>query len=133
MVGGELARDPEEGRDLRRSALARAVQRVPDAEAQMPKAPVLPEQIVLRALLRISGDVVAGPAVRFPLVHEAVAHQDLQMVTRRPDADAEGTADRPEMVAREEEQVLVQPSARRLLELPARLDPGGGPDPTDRA
>jgi len=120
MVGGELPRDPEDGRDPCRGALPRSVQGVPDAQTQIAEAPVLPEQVVLRELLRISRDVVPGPAVRLPLVHEAVAHEDLQMMPRRPDADAEGAGDGPEVIAREEEQVFVQPAARRLLELLAR-------------
>jgi len=124
MVGGELARDPEDGRDPRRGALPGAVQGVPDAQAQVAEAPVLPEQVVLRELFPISRDVVPGPALRLPLVHEAFAHEDLQMMTRRADADAERAGNGPEVVARQEEQVVIQPPARRLLESLARPDLG---------
>ena len=116
VVGRELATDPDALRDPRDPRPGISDHHEEDAEPEVPVAPVLHEELVPIGRGRGSLRIIAASTVRLFQPHEAVPHEDLEVVCRRPEREAEGPGDRSEMVSGEAEEVLVDVPTGRMVE-----------------
>jgi len=116
VVRRELAADSEGASDRRRGGFPERVDRQQDAEPEVAIPPVLLVQPDELGCNRAPPRIVSHASLCPFLVHEPPADEDPEMVARDADAQSQGPRDRPEVVPRQSEEVLIDPSPSRMIE-----------------
>ena len=113
MVGDELPAHPQGLRNRRGLRALHATQKSQDSEANIAVFPVPRVEPVHLGLA--TRDVVSGPTVGVLLVDEPLAGECVQMIPSRPNGKIQGSCDRPEVVSREADEVIIDPPADWML------------------
>jgi hypothetical protein len=113
MVRDELPADSEGPRD--RGGL-RSLEPTKGCEDPKADVPELPMSRVETMHFRLAArHVISGSTVRVFLEHEAVAEERVQVVARRAHREIQGTRDGAEMVSGKSTEVIVDPTANRMI------------------
>src|SRR2546430_15365238 len=114
VIRRELPTDAQHLGDRRGLSLLDAAQRTVDSQADVAVFPVPSVQTVHLGLA--ARDVISGSTVRVLFVDEALAGEFVQVIAGGPHREVQGSCDRPEMVSREADEMIVDPPADRVLQ-----------------
>src|SRR2546425_5549274 len=116
MISNELPTNPEQPSDFAGPAAARPPQDKQDPKSEVPVVPVLREELIALRLRFDAFRIVSNASVRVLARNESRADEHRNVVDHGPMSELKHPRNRPEVVAREHQQMSVDTPAGRMVE-----------------